>query len=45
MDEVTCSSCKGNRLKKESLHFKINDKNISDLAKWMLHELAIGLKI
>jgi len=40
MDEVTCSSCKGNRLKKESLHFKINDKNISDLAKLDINELA-----
>ena len=40
MDEVTCSSCKGNRLKKESLHFKINDKNISDLTKLDINELA-----
>jgi len=40
MDEVTCSSCKGNRLKKESLHFKINDKNISDLAKLDINELT-----
>ena len=40
MDEVSCSSCKGNRLKKESLHFKIATKNISDLAKLDINELA-----
>jgi len=32
MDEVTCNSCKGQRLKKESLHFKIDNLNISELA-------------
>ena len=40
MDEVNCSVCEGNRLKKESLHFKINEKNISDLAKLDINELA-----
>ncbi|MEQ6123318.1 excinuclease ABC subunit UvrA [Pseudotenacibaculum sp. MALMAid0570] len=40
MDEVTCSSCEGKRLKKESLHFKIDQKNISDLAKQDINELA-----
>jgi len=40
MDEVVCSSCRGNRLKKESLHFKIDNKNISDLAKLDINELA-----
>ena len=40
MDEVNCSNCEGNRLKKESLHFKINEKNISDLAKLDINELA-----
>ncbi len=28
----TCPTCHGARLKKESLHFKIDDKNISELA-------------
>lgn len=41
MDQVTCSTCNGNRLKKESLYFKILDKNISDLAKMDITELAI----
>ena len=40
MDEVTCGICEGNRLKKESLHFKIDNKNISDLAKLDINELA-----
>jgi excinuclease ABC subunit A len=40
MDEVTCSSCNGNRLKKEALYFKILGKNISDLAKMDVTELA-----
>lgn len=39
MDEVICSSCEGNRLKKESLHFKIANKNISELAKLDINEL------
>jgi excinuclease ABC subunit A len=40
MDEVTCSSCEGKRLKKEALHFKITDKNISDLVQMDITELA-----
>ena len=40
MDEVSCSTCGGKRLKKESLHFKITDKNISDLAQMDVLELA-----
>lgn len=32
MDYNFCASCDGNRLKKESLHFKISEKNIGELA-------------
>ncbi len=32
MNEVDCPVCGGKRLKKESLHFKIGEKNIADLA-------------
>ena len=39
MDEIECETCNGKRLKKEALHFKINDKNISDLAKLDIIEL------
>jgi len=40
MNEVSCPSCGGKRLKKEALHFKIVDKNISDLAQMDVTELA-----
>ena len=40
MDEVPCKRCEGKRLKKEALHFKILDKNISELAKIDVVELA-----
>ena len=40
MDEVTCKTCDGKRLKKEALHFKITDRNISDLAQMDVTELA-----
>ncbi len=40
MDEVSCPSCKGKRLKKEALHFKITNKNISDLSQMDVLELA-----
>ncbi|WP_321346581.1 excinuclease ABC subunit UvrA [uncultured Draconibacterium sp.] len=37
---IECPECKGMRLKKESLHFKIDGKNISELAKLDLDELG-----
>ncbi|WP_130735008.1 excinuclease ABC subunit UvrA [Flavobacterium sp. J27] len=40
MDENTCPECEGSRLKKESLYFKINDKNIGDLVQMDISELA-----
>lgn len=36
---VTCSECHGQRLKKESLHYKINEKNIADLAQMDINQL------
>jgi len=41
MDKVTCPKCNGSRLKKESLFFKVNDKNISELANFDISDLAI----
>ncbi len=35
----TCPTCEGGRLKIESLHYKIHDKNISQLAEKDLNEL------
>ncbi|CAM1373077.1 UvrABC system protein A [Tenacibaculum litopenaei] len=40
MEEVSCNSCEGKRLKKEALHFKIATKNISELAQMDVSELA-----
>ena len=40
MDEIECETCKGARLKKEALYFKFNEKNISELAKMDVSELA-----
>ena len=37
--EITCPDCNGSRLKKESLHFKIYDKNIAALANMDIDEL------
>ncbi len=37
---ATCPECKGQRLKKESLHFKINQKNIADLSNMDISELS-----
>ena len=44
MNEVSCSICEGKRLKKEALHFKITDRNISDLAQLDITELATWFK-
>lgn len=40
MDEISCPWCKGSRLKKESLYFRINDKNIGELAAMDIQELS-----
>lgn len=39
MNQVTCPECHGERLRLESRHFKIGDKNISDLAGMSLNSL------
>lgn len=36
----TCPECNGARLKKESLHFKVDEKNISELGEMDLSKLA-----
>lgn len=40
MNEMKCKTCQGQRLKKESLHFRINTKNIAELAQLDVTELA-----
>ena len=44
MDKIKCPSCEGSRLKKESLHFKINGKNISELSEMDIIELVAWFK-
>ncbi|MBZ9631537.1 excinuclease ABC subunit UvrA [Salegentibacter sp. LM13S] len=40
MDKVECPDCEGSRLKKESLYFRINDKNIAELSLMDIEDLA-----
>lgn len=41
MDLTTCSSCDGARLKKESLWFKVDGKNIAEISVYNLDKLLI----
>ncbi len=38
---MTCPECDGQRLQKEPLHFKIDEKNISELTQLDISELAV----
>ncbi|WP_423818699.1 excinuclease ABC subunit UvrA [Salinimicrobium sp. TIG7-5_MAKvit] len=40
MDKITCPECEGTRLKKESLYFRVNGKNIAELAQKDIVDLA-----
>lgn len=40
MNDVTCPECEGARVKKQALWFKIADKNIADLSKLDISDLA-----
>jgi len=40
MDKIACPECEGSRLRKESMYFKVNDKNIAQLAQMDIIELA-----
>ena len=44
MDKIECPVCQGARLKKESLYFKVNGKNIAELANQDISDLAIWFK-
>lgn len=43
VNEIDCPDCHGNRLKAESLCFKIGDKNIADLARMDISELSLWI--
>lgn len=40
MDKVPCPACQGTRLRQESLYFKVDSKNIAELAHMDIVELA-----
>ncbi|MDC1352905.1 excinuclease ABC subunit UvrA, partial [Flavobacteriales bacterium] len=44
MNRINCSSCEGTRLKKEALYFKINERNIFELADMDIADLVIWFK-
>ncbi|MEA1874569.1 MAG: excinuclease ABC subunit UvrA [Bacteroidota bacterium] len=44
VNKKTCPVCKGQRLRKESLYFKIHDKNIAELAAMDISELLFWLQ-
>jgi len=44
MNLIDCPECGGARLKQEALHYKINEKNISELSKMNIGELNEWLK-
>ncbi|SRX75098.1 excinuclease ABC subunit UvrA [Aequorivita antarctica] len=44
MDKIPCPECNGTRLRKESLYFKVNKKNIAELAHMDVVELAEWFK-
>ncbi|WP_025740325.1 excinuclease ABC subunit UvrA [Aquimarina pacifica] len=45
MDNIQCTECQGSRLRKESLYFKVNKKNIAELAAMDIIELSEWCKI
>ncbi len=40
VNKVTCPICEGQRLNRESLHFRFHDKNIAELASLDIKDLA-----
>ncbi len=44
MNKINCKSCKGTRLRKESLHFKIDEKNIAEVSELDISKLHEWIK-
>ncbi|EZH75438.1 excinuclease ABC subunit A [Aquimarina atlantica] len=44
MDNIQCPTCEGSRLRKESLYFKVNSKNIAELSAMDISELSDWFK-
>ncbi|WP_062058446.1 excinuclease ABC subunit UvrA [Aquimarina longa] len=45
MDNIECPECNGSRLRKESLYFKVHEKNIAELATMDISELSEWFKV
>ena len=45
MDKIKCPTCEGSRLKKESLYFKINGRNIAELSEMDVVDLVEWFKV
>lgn len=41
MDKKPCETCEGSRLKKESLYYKVGDKNMADIVSMDIDELVL----
>lgn len=41
MNKIECPECHGSRLKKESLHFKLDGHHIGEVVNWDIEKLAI----
>lgn len=41
MEKTTCDVCNGTRLKQEALYFKVNDRNIAELAMMDIKDLQV----
>ena len=44
MDEIQCPKCEGSRLKKESLYFKIDNKNIAEICGMDISDVTAWFK-
>lgn len=44
MDKKPCETCEGSRLKKESLYYKIDEKNMADIVQMDVDELVVFFK-
>ncbi len=44
MNKITCPTCEGTRLKKEALHFYIAEKNIGEVSRMDLQDVAVWLE-
>jgi excinuclease ABC subunit A len=44
MNKIICPECHGARLKKEALHFKVNEKTLGEVATLDIQELALWLE-